>query len=163
MAATDGVVSRATLLNDEWARETSRKDSLEKRGITVITTSGVLVTLIFAFTSAVAKGNSLGNFTLGEKIAIAIALLFFVISAAFGIATNTPRNYAGVDYETLKQISTNETPQTPITELMWSDLVDALATSRSRNDTKAAALSLSIVFQTIAIFVVAVTVMIVII
>jgi hypothetical protein len=156
-------VSRATLLNDEWARETSRKDSLEKRGITVITTSGVLVTLIFAFTSAVAKGHSLGNFTLGEKIAVAVALFFFVVSAAFGIATNTPRNYAGVDYQTLKEIPAEATPQTPITALMWRDLVDTLATSRARNDTKAAALSVSIVFQTIAIFVVAVTIMIVII
>jgi hypothetical protein len=117
------------------------------------------VTLIFAFTGAVAKGHNLGNFTLAEKVAIAIALLFFVISAAFGIATNTPRNYAGVRYDALKSM----TAETPITDTMWSDLVDALATSRARNDTKAAALSLSIVFQTIAIFVVAVTVMIVII
>jgi hypothetical protein len=152
-------ISRGTLLNDEWTRETNRKDSLEKRGITVITTSGVLVTLIFAFTSAVAKGHKFGNFTLAEKIAIAIALLFFVISAAFGIATNTPRNYAGVDYRELEDM----TEDTPITHEIWGDLVCALATSRDRNDTKAAALSLSILFQTIAILVVAVTVMIVII
>jgi len=163
MAGTSGLVSRADLVNHEWSRETSRKDSLEKRGITVITTSGVLVTLIFAFTSAVAKGHNLGNFTLGEKIAIAVALLFFVISAVFGIATNTPRNFAGLDYRALKEVPADTTPQTPITESMLRDLVDALATSRARNDTKAAALSLSIVFQTVAIFVVAVTVMIVII
>jgi hypothetical protein len=152
-------ISRANLLNDEWARETSRKDSLEKRGITVITTSGVLVTLVFAFTGAVAKGHNLGNFTLAEKIAIAIALLCFVISAAFGIATNTPRNYAGVNYSDLK----NMTAEATVTEQMWIDLVDALETSRCRNETKAVALSRSILFQTIAIFVVAVTVMIVII
>ena len=73
-AMAEDFVTRGSLLTDEWAREVSRKDSLEKRGITVITTSGALVTLIFAFTSAVAKGHNLGNFTLGEKIAIAVAL-----------------------------------------------------------------------------------------
>lgn len=163
MAGSEGVLSRASLVNQEWARELDRKESLEKRGITVITTSGVLVTLIFAFSGAVAKGHHFGNFTLAEKILIAIALAFFLFSGVFGIATNTPRTFAALRPETLRGRSDQAAPQDPITEETLDQLIEALRTSRLRNDTKARALALAIVLQVIAVLVIGVTIMIVII
>jgi hypothetical protein len=159
-----GSLSRADLISQEWVREQGRKESLEKRGITAITTSGVLVTLIFAFASAVAKGHHFGTFTLPEKILLGIALLVFVVSAAFGVATNTPRNYGVLSIKLLAG-DPNEphTPDAPVSKDVLEALVEALQVARERNDTKAIALTAAIALQTVAFFIVGVTIVVVII
>jgi hypothetical protein len=92
MNGDSDALSRAGLVNRELALEEARKESLEKRGITVITASCVIVTLIFAFSAAVAKGNQFGNVNSWEKILLAVALILFILSSLFGLATNRPRN-----------------------------------------------------------------------
>ncbi len=65
----------ATLLANELQRlEWDRKKSLEQRAITVITTSGTLVTLIFALTSVISKGRTFANIVRAERIPLQTSL-----------------------------------------------------------------------------------------
>jgi hypothetical protein len=155
-------LNRSDLINEEWKREFERKESLERRGITVITTSGVLVTLIFAFAGAVAKGHHFGGFTFPEKLMIGVSLALFIISGIYGIATNTPRTYAALKLEVLKA-GRGAVPSDAVSEDILQNLIAALGVSRERNDLKAGALSQAIVFQGLAILVVGVAIMLVII
>ena len=114
--------------------------------------------MIFAFATAVQKGHHFNNFAAWEKWLIGFALLFFVVSAVFGIATNTPRNYASLTSDTLRRSSSPNGgggPQEPISTTTLDELIDALEVSQQRNDTKAAALLASIVCQFFAVVCVA--------
>jgi hypothetical protein len=154
-------LSRAGLVNRELALEEARKESLEKRGITVITASGVIVTLIFAFSAAVAKGNQFGNFNSWEKILLGLALTLFIVSSLFGLATNRPRNYGVLPLKTLRGQNEKgqETPSEPISEETLQEMINVVEVSRERNDVKASALVLSITLQSLAVLVVGITIM----
>ena len=85
----------------EWQQLWDTKVSLEGRAITLITTSGVLVTLTFGFAAAVAKGKHFGTFDNAEKTALSIALGLFALSAAIALATNFPKSWAVPDFSEL--------------------------------------------------------------
>jgi hypothetical protein len=75
-------------LNQEYAR----KQSLEQRGLAVITTAGTLVSLIFGF--AVFAGAKALDLPTGTKFLLGFGLGFFLLSAIFGLRINRPlRNY----------------------------------------------------------------------
>jgi hypothetical protein len=84
---TSDVVSR------EWDREWERKTTLEQRGITVITSSGALASLVFAITAVITKGTSFGAFKVPEAIFITGSLVLFVGAALHGIRVNRPEQY----------------------------------------------------------------------
>lgn len=84
---------RFDLLESELARELQLKSSLEQRGITVITASGALVTLVFGFSALLTKGTTFGNFTASEKVFLVLALGSFVLASAFGVSANIPRAF----------------------------------------------------------------------
>lgn len=75
--------------------ETSRKSSLEQRGISVITTSGALVTLLFGSAAIVTSSKTfkLPQASHGWLIA---ALVLFVFAAAAGIIVNVPLFYGKI-------------------------------------------------------------------
>jgi len=77
------------LITDQLAEERSRKTSIEARGVTVITTSGTLTTLLFALTAGL---TAAAKFKLPEvaKLPLLLALVAFVVAAIFGLATNMP-------------------------------------------------------------------------
>jgi len=74
----------------EREREWNRKESFEKRGITVITASGVFVTLIFGFAASVTKSHNFANFTFVEKLLLGIALGLFIVAGFIALVTNIP-------------------------------------------------------------------------
>src|SRR6266566_6395743 len=76
----------------EW----DRKKSLEQRAITVITTSGTLVTLIFALTSVISKGRTFANIVRAERIPLQTSLWLFVAASVLALVTNTPILYRGL-------------------------------------------------------------------
>lgn len=87
------------LILDELAVERSLKDSLAQRGITVVTTSGTLVTLVFAFTalttaSKASPFRALAPWIRGLFVA---GLAGFIVAVALGIAISLPRKYNEVD------------------------------------------------------------------
>jgi hypothetical protein len=120
-------ITRGELVNQELAREFARKESLERRGITVITASGVLVTLAFGFATAVAKGHHYANFTTPEKIVLDIALAVFILSSLFALLTNTPRNYGVPQIDALRSESAPQgLPGEEINEQLLGKLLSML-------------------------------------
>lgn len=88
--ADDNMSTTLGLVRAEWEREWVRKESFERRGVTVITASGVFVTLIFGFASSITKSHHFANFTHSEKILLAVSLGWFIISGFVALATNIP-------------------------------------------------------------------------
>jgi hypothetical protein len=81
---------------ERLAAEETRKMSLEQRGISVVTTSGALVTATFAIAAIVTSRSS---FKVPHSI---VALLTgvagaFLVSALFAISTNLPLRYRDID------------------------------------------------------------------
>ena len=82
----DAGVAYGQLIMDQLAEERNRKASLEARGVTVITTSGTLATLLFALTAGL---TAAAKFKLPQsaKLPLLLALVAFVIAALAGLAS----------------------------------------------------------------------------
>lgn len=90
------------LIKEQLAEERSRKQSLEQRGLAVVTSSGTMVTLLFAI-GAVATKTTAFELPLASKIVFTVALVAFAAAGVFGILTNKPDFYEEVDDEWLKK------------------------------------------------------------
>ncbi len=88
----DAGVAYAKLIADQLTEERNRKSSLEARGVTVITTSGTLATLLFALTAGLTAAASF-KLPANAKLPLLLALIAFVIAAMTGLATNAPMLY----------------------------------------------------------------------
>jgi hypothetical protein len=142
MANSDDANSDALdLLRGEWEREWGMKESFERRGVTVITASGVFVTLVFGFASSVTKGHHFANFTYAEKILLAVALGWFIVSGFVALSTNIPARIGTVPGEAFI-----EKP-----DRLMSLLVEALGSLRAVNREKANQLVVAALCQLVAI------------
>jgi hypothetical protein len=79
-----------------------RKASFEQRGVAVITTSGTLVTLLFALAALSTKEADTFELPHGATVWLMIALGLFFGSAILAIATNVPLTYQSVQADELK-------------------------------------------------------------
>jgi hypothetical protein len=95
-------------LKDEWQRLWTTKASLEQRAITLITTSGALVTVAFGFSAAVTKNAKFTNFTSAERAVLVAALVLFAISAVVALWVNQPKAYEVPDFSDVLGIRTVE-------------------------------------------------------
>jgi hypothetical protein len=82
--------------------EEGRRASLEQRGMSVISTSGALVTLLFGLAAFVTekKGFALPG---AARTLLFVALAFFLVAAVLAIATNAPLRYLGVRTDDLRR------------------------------------------------------------
>jgi hypothetical protein len=80
------------LISDQLAEERDRKTTLEARGITVISTSGALATLMLGLTVGVTAATTF-RFPGPVKIPLVLALAMFVLAAACGLTANVPMHY----------------------------------------------------------------------
>lgn len=104
MAASDSAgTAYSQLIQEQLEEERSRKASLEQRGITVITTSGILVSLLFGF-SALVIGRP--GFELDEipKVLLVASLVAFFSAAIAGIVLNSPRRYREARIDDLRRL-----------------------------------------------------------
>lgn len=92
MPGADAGDAYGKLVADQLTEERSRKASLEARGITVITTSSTLATLLFALTAGL---TAAATFKLpgSAKLPLFMALASFVIAALLGLLANLPWKY----------------------------------------------------------------------
>lgn len=95
MSAERGGSIYATYIKDQLSDQNSRKDSIEKRGIAVITTSGTLASLLFGL-AAVLTGVQHYHLPAAAESWLFAAMIAFVVGAIGGIATNLPLFYIGV-------------------------------------------------------------------
>ena len=127
------------------ASQEERKNSFEQRGLAVITTSGVLVSLLFGLTAVL---TSAANYHLPDaaRVPIFAALFCFVVAAIAAIATNLPQRYRGVTTDALKKqieqhwedTGTDARRAVAITEL------DVLERAKQHNHKKGDALAIAI-------------------
>ncbi len=89
---TEAGVAYSQLICDQLTEERNRKSSLEARGITVITTSGTLATLLFALTARLTATTSF-KLPATARLPLLLALIAFVVAAICGLATNIPLIY----------------------------------------------------------------------
>jgi len=100
-------------LQEQLAGEDARKESIEKRGLAVITTSGTIVSLLFGLV-AVLTGADKYTLPSGAEPWLGAALGAFVLAALAGIVTNMPLLYLGVKPQELKGAVDN----------LWEDAPD---------------------------------------
>jgi len=152
---------RFDLLEEEQERELQRKASLEQRGVTVITASGALVTIVFGFASLVTKGTPFANFSTPEKVFLVIALAMFVLASYFGASANFPR--AMGQLRTANK-APDEDPDRYYSEPVWEafktgrnsellaeEISDAIQTTKNSNKVRAQVISIAMFLQSVAI------------
>lgn len=140
-------------VNQEWTRVWNTKSSLEQRAITLITASGVLVTLAFGFTAAVTKGTSFKNFDMTEKVFLVISLAFFALSALIALTVNIPKGYSVPDFRDVLGITTEPIDGAPLQRFNA-----ALKNAKTENSAKALRLTYAFCSQLAAIATLAIVV-----
>jgi hypothetical protein len=90
-------------LQEQLDSEKQRKQSLEQRGITVITSAGAIATLIFAVSAFVSKSISTASFVRAEALPIKLSIVAFLVAALFGLATNLPFRYGAIVAKSLNE------------------------------------------------------------
>ena len=81
----------ADYIKEQVEAQEARKLSLEQRGLAVITTSGVLVTLLFGLTALTVRRAATFDIPNTAAGLLVGALVFFVLAALLAIITNLPR------------------------------------------------------------------------
>jgi hypothetical protein len=97
----------ATFIESELKAEKERRASIEARGVSVITTSSGLVTLIAAVGAFVIRGD---KFVLpgSGKVALLVAVMAFAVAAGCGIATNWSYKYTVASIADLEAMRTDQ-------------------------------------------------------
>jgi hypothetical protein len=116
------------------------KSSIEQRGLAVITTSGVLVSLLAAL-AALVIGRETRQFLGTEtKTLIICALVSFIAAAALGLAANAPRRYWGLSDEDLDRVGTPDSWRADgeeAAQVVGMQRVAELRRAKTANDRKA--------------------------
>jgi hypothetical protein len=100
--STSGGAVYGDLLKDELEAQEARKSSLEQRGLAVVTTSGALVTLLFALGALSTKASETFTLTGHAPTYLAIALIGFIAAAVAALGTNIPLRYEAVKADEIK-------------------------------------------------------------
>lgn len=145
---------------DELVAQDQRKASFEQRGLAVITTSGALVTLLFAL-AALSTGES-QTFVLPDAARSRLdrALVLFFLAAVAALMTNVPLSYQAVETDAIKA-RLNETPIRDA-HAAAKDIaltrVKALKSAKAKNTFKGRALFAGLAFEMLAVGCVAVAI-----
>ena len=94
----------ARVISHLLALETTRKASIEQRGIAVITTAGGLVSLLIALSALVLSDHGSTRLVHGSRVLLVVAIAGFIAAAALGVAANSPRRYGGFTFEDLDRL-----------------------------------------------------------
>jgi uncharacterized membrane protein YcjF (UPF0283 family) len=143
----------AEYIKEELDAQEARKVSLEQRGLAVISSSGVLVTLLFGLTALSVRRES--TFVIPEWAAgfLIAALVFFVLAALSAIITNLPRSYEGVKVDALRDAVKDrwEDSQATASRMVALTRLKALASAKEKNEQKGIALVAGMSFEIVAV------------
>jgi hypothetical protein len=101
----DGIDDILGEIEDQLKRQADRKTSLEQRGITVITTSTALATVVFTVVAAITKISSIENFVKAEHFWIQVGVGSFLLAAIGGLVVNFPIPYGEIVPETISDLA----------------------------------------------------------
>ena len=136
-------------LSDQVLAERARKSSLEARALGVITSSGVLVTLLMGLGSIVV-GTAGFRASLSARALLVVAAAMFVIAAALAIFVNAPLGYLEVEPESLRDLAAPSNwilPGEEARRQLAAARLEALVSARRRNQAKALVLLLAAVAE----------------
>ena len=158
MSETSGEVFN-DFVDELVAAEDKRRDSIESRGMSVITVSGTLVTLLLALAALVTKQQSF-RLTAGARDLLVAAVLAFGGSAVLAIATYIPRPTRATDPNTLLaeiQQRWGKPPDSARKKTI-ATRIEYLQESRRSNNWKAAILLAAMLVQVAALVLLALSV-----
>ena len=98
----EAITAYAALVAAEVADKRASKESLERRGLQVVTTSGALLTIIFGLVSLVARDGGFA-IPLDARPFLYLSLLAFTCATLFGLAANYPLEYLEVTPDGLRK------------------------------------------------------------
>jgi hypothetical protein len=91
------------LIVDQLIEERARKTSIEQRGVGVVTTSGVLVTLLFGL-SALATSSPSYKLPDPARWTLLFAVVLFLVASVLGLITNWALGYTEVTTNGMRQL-----------------------------------------------------------
>lgn len=152
-AGSTGTETYAALIDRELDAQEARKASLEQRGLAVITTAGVLTSLLFglaAFSTKSAHALVLpGN---AHQLLIAALVLFFA-SAVAALVVNAPLVYQAIKPDDIRE-RLKETPvrgrEAAARDIAFTQL-KTLESAKKMNGVKGWALIVSMVLEAAAV------------
>jgi hypothetical protein len=140
-------------VKEQVAREMERKESLEKRALSVITTSGVLASLIFAL-AAFNIDQKTFDLPGDANVALSIGLVAFFGAAVLALVSNLPIPYEEVTPDALWRAIRSE-PWQKSSQAVLQDTaeteVKVLRDARKKNGYKALVLWLAVLAEVVAI------------
>jgi hypothetical protein len=148
----------APFIASELETEEARRVSFEGRGVTVVTSSGTLATLLTGFIAVVAGGEKYSLPT-GSAWSLSAALGFFVLAAGCGLFVNAPVEISRPTDEWLTKLKNEAWPDAH-GDALKTVSASKIATLRSvveTNRRKARLLTLGIAFELLAVLALAVT------
>lgn len=155
----------ASFVERELEDQRASKASIEQRGIAVVTTSGILVTLLFGLAALVTESE---NFVVPEKSRpwLYLALLGFVVAAGAALITNLPRNlesartYGPKSLDRLIRLRWDDSPRAAKRRIALTRL-GLLHSYKKVNNFKGRVLIAAVIAEVVAVAAVAVAVTIV--
>lgn len=92
-------------IKDQLDEERQRKNSLEARGIGIVTSSGALATLLFGLVGFTRGTNPQLHWEIGTpaKAALLIGVLLFAFAALMGLGANFPGDYKEPSVKKLRE------------------------------------------------------------
>jgi hypothetical protein len=113
-------------IKDQLDEERATKNSLEARGIGIVTSSGALATLLFGLVAFTRGTNNQLHWNIGTpaKYALAASVVLFAVAALLGLAAAFPGGYPEADPERLKErVESDEWVKTDPVEAARRDAV----------------------------------------
>ena len=99
--------SYSDTIKSALAEERATKTSIEQRGVGIVTTSGVLATLLFGF-GAFVYGSKSPNISSEGTGFLITSVVLFVVAATFGLLANRPAKYREADIPSLRERTEKE-------------------------------------------------------
>jgi hypothetical protein len=145
-------------------QERARKTSLEARGIGIVTTSGVLATLLFGLVT-LTRGSTFVHLEIGPtgKTALMIGVVLFGVAAFLGLSANLPLSYQEMNSEEMEhRVSPQDWFNTRPVEAARRDAkwnYEVIASERRMNEFKAWLVFAGITSEGLAVVAVALAVL----
>jgi hypothetical protein len=158
--SSGGYAAYGEFVKDELEAQDKRKASFEQRGLAVITTSGTLVTLLFALAALSTKSAATFTLSTAARTWLTIALALFLLSALAALRSNALFSYQAVVVEDIRERLREKPPRNAdaaAKDIAFTRL-KALESAKLKNDIKGKALRWGLRFEALAVGCVAVAV-----
>jgi hypothetical protein len=148
-----GGAAYAEYIKDEEEHQEARKQSIEQRGVSVITTSGVLVTALFGLTALSTKKKPTFHLSHSAEILLIVALILFFLAAIAALFTNLPRSYRAVTPAGLRTAVDNRWDESVFEaqKMIAKTRLKTIRRSQELNQVKARVLAVSMALEAAAV------------